>query len=115
MKRLPTWTATWQLIRFHPQSYAAMTVLYVLSYATLALPGLVLQRIFDRLSGHTAAGINLWTLLGLLLAAELAHIIANFALRFPEETFRYHGWALLRGNIVANALRRPGAESLAIA
>ena len=115
MSRPSTWHATWQLIRCHPQSYVGTTALYLLSYGTLALPGLVLRRIFDRLSGSATAGGDVWTLLGLLLAAHLAHIISDFALKYPEEIFRYHGWALLRGNIVAATLRRPGAEVIPIA
>lgn len=115
MKRLPTWTATWRLIRFHPQSYAAMTLLYLLMFGTLALPGRVLQIVFDRLSDTAPAGANLWTLLALLMAAELSHVISNFGLTFPEEIFRVYGWALLRGNIMRNRLRLPGAVQTSVA
>lgn len=115
MTRLPTWAATWKIILYHPLSYAGTTVLYLLSYGTLALPGLVLQRIFDHLSGSSPAGPNTWTLLGLLFAAEVAHIVSDCALAYPEETFRGYGWELLRGNIVLNALKRPGGETLAVA
>jgi ATP-binding cassette, subfamily B, bacterial len=115
MKRLPTWIATWRLIRFHPQSYAAMTLFYLLMFGTLALPGRVLQIVFDRLSDTAPAGANLWTLLALLMAAELSHVISNFVLTFPEEIFRFHGWALLRGNIMRNTLRHPGAVQTPVA
>ena len=114
MKRLPTWTATWKIIRFHPQSYAALMLFYLLTFGTLALPGRVLQVIFDRLSNATAAGANLWTLLALLLLAELSIIVSDFVRTFPEETFRVYAWALLRGNIMANTLRRPGAIPLSV-
>jgi len=81
---------------------------------TNALPGRVLQILFDRLSDTAPAGTNLWTLLALLMAAELSHVISNFVLTFPEEIFRVHGWALLRGNIMASTLRRPGAVPLSV-
>jgi len=115
MRQLPTWTATWRLIRCHPRSYAAMTLLYLLVFGTLALPGRVLQIVFDRLSDTAPAGANLWTLLAMLMAAELSHVISSFVLTFPEEIFRVHGWALLRGNIMRNSLRRPGAAQTSVA
>jgi len=114
MKRLATWTATWKIIRFRPQSYAALMLFYLLTFGTLALPGRVLQVVFDRLSNATTAGANLWTLLALLVAAELSHIVSDFVRTFPEETFRCYGLALLRGNIMTNVLRRPGAATLSV-
>jgi len=115
VKRPATWTPTWRLIAFHPVSYAGMTLLYLASYATQVLPGLILQRVFDRLSGAAPAGTNLWTLIALLAGAQVAHLTSTLVQTIPEERFRCYGWALLRGNIVRNALRRPGARRLNVA
>ena len=114
MKTLPTWTATWKLIRFHPRSYIQFSALYVLRSSLLLLPGLITKAFFDTLTGSAPAAFGVWGLLGLLAAVGITRIAAGFLRIYGEETFRCYGWALLRKNIMANVLRRPGAEPLHI-
>jgi ATP-binding cassette subfamily B protein len=109
---LSTWKATWALIRVDPGHYAAFSALYVVGLSSRLLPGLILQRIFDHLTGGAPAGLSFWSLLGLLAAAEMARVVVDLTRVYSEETFRCYGWATLRRNIVANVLRRPGAVSL---
>ena len=77
MKLLSTWKATWKLIAFRPGHYASFSALYVIGLSSRLLPGLVLQTIFDRLSGAAPAGLGLWSLLGLLAAAEMTRVVAD--------------------------------------
>lgn len=114
MRMLSTWVATWALIRVGPGHYATFSALYVLGLSSRLLPGLVLQRIFDRLSGSAPAGLDFWSLLGLLAAAEMTRVVIDLTRVYSEETFRCYGWATLRRNVVANALRRPGATGLPV-
>ena len=112
MKMLPTWTATWELIRFRPGHYLSFSILYVVGLSSRLLPGLVLQALFDGLTGAAPAGLGFWSLVALLVAAEMTRVVADYTRVYSEETFRCYAWALLRRNIVANVLRRPGATSL---
>jgi ATP-binding cassette subfamily B protein len=114
MKMLPTWTATWKLIRFHPRSYIQFSALYVLNDCLLLLPGLITQAFFDALTGSAPAAFGVWGLLALLAAVGITRVVSLYLRIYGEETFRCYGWALLRKNILANVLRRPGAEPLPI-
>jgi ATP-binding cassette subfamily B protein len=114
VKTLHTWKATWELIRLSPGHFLSFSALYVFGLSSRLLPGLILQAIFDDLSGAAPAELGVWSLLGLLAAAEMTRTVADLSRTYSEETFRCYGWALLRKNIVANVLRRPGAESVPI-
>jgi len=89
-------------------------------FGSRVIPGLIVQRIFDRLTGSVPAQIGagqpagVWTLLGLLAAVGVARIVTDFTRVYGEETFRCYGWALLRKNLLLNVLRRPGADMLKI-
>ncbi len=115
MKTLSTWAATWQLIRFQPRAYLQFGALYVVLFGSNVLPGLLIQAFFDHLSGAAPAAVGVWGLLGLLAAVEAGRALVYLTRIYGEETFRCHGWALLRRNIVANILKRPGADRLPLA
>jgi ATP-binding cassette subfamily B protein len=103
------------LIRFRPGHFAFFSALYLVGLSSRLLPGLVLQRLFDRLSGAAPAGLGAWSLLALLVAAELGRHLADWGRVYGEESFRCYGWSLLRANVVQNVLRRPGAQGLTVA
>jgi ATP-binding cassette subfamily B protein len=111
---LSTWRATWALIRACPGHYLSFSILYVVGLSSRLLPGLVLQALFDRLTGTSPAGLRFESLLALLVAAEMTRIVADYTRVYSEETFRCYAWSLLRKNIVANVLRRPGAIPLPV-
>jgi ATP-binding cassette subfamily B protein len=115
MKTLPTWTATWKLIRFHPTSFWQFSVLYVVLFGSNVLPGLIIQAFFDRLTGAVPAHVGVWGLLVLFAAVEVGRAVIYLTRIYGEETFRCYGWALLRSNIFTNILKRPGADRLPLA
>jgi ATP-binding cassette subfamily B protein len=114
VKTLSTWYATWKLILYCPGHYCVFSALYVFGLASRLLPGLVLQTIFDDLTGAAPAELSLWSLFALLFAAEMARTVADFGRVYSEETFRCYGWALLRANTLGNILCRPGAQPLPV-
>ena len=109
MKTLGTWKATWEMIRFKPGPFLSFSILYLVGLSSRLFPGLILQTLFDRLTGAAPAGLDVWSLLALLAAAEMGRIVADYSRVYGEESFRCYVWSLLRMNIVANVLRRPGA------
>ncbi len=115
MKTLSTWRATWKLIRFQPRAYVQFGLLYVILFSSNVLPGLLIQAFFDHLTGEVPAQIGVGGVLGLLIAVEVGRAIVYLTRIYGEETFRCYGWALLRSNLFANILKRPGADRLPIA
>jgi ATP-binding cassette subfamily B protein len=115
MKTLSTWTATWKLIRFNPRAYLQFGVLYVILFGSNIVPGLLIQAFFDHLTGATPTQVGVSSLLSLFAAVEVGRAVVYLTRIFGEETFRCYGWALLRRNIFANILKRPGADRLTLA
>jgi ATP-binding cassette subfamily B protein len=114
-RTLSTWKATWKLIGFAPGHFAILSVLYVFWLASRLLPGLITQSIFDNLTGAAPAETDLWGLVALLVVVGITRTISAYSRVYSEETFRCYAWALLRRNILANVLKRPGADTLSIA
>jgi ATP-binding cassette subfamily B protein len=114
MNEIPTWRVTCKLIAFSPGPFLLYTVLWTFFLTSQLIPGLITQAIFDDLTGAAPAGLGFWPLIALLAAVQVSRLVANFVKRYGEETFRYTVQALLRRNIVANRLRRPGAEGLPV-
>jgi ABC-type multidrug transport system fused ATPase/permease subunit len=89
-------------------------LLWALFLSGHLVPGLLIQALLDDLTGASAAGLGFWSLLAAMVGVQTARLTANFVKRYGEETFRYRSQMLLRGNIIRNRLRRPGAERLPV-
>jgi ATP-binding cassette subfamily B protein len=117
---LSTWHANQRLVSYRPWAYLAHVAAIVFFLSSRLVPGLIEKRIFDRLAGLSPAGgispalTDLWGLFALLAAVETARIVANLAGAWTDVTYRLGIEALLRKNILANILRRPGATALAV-
>jgi ATP-binding cassette subfamily B protein len=109
---LPTWKVILSVIRYRRGFWllnlAAMLVLIVFWQA----PALVMRQFFDMLSGDASVGWNVWTIVGLLAAFELARLLGIFGLINTNVPFFVHTMTLLRKNLLQQILRRPGAKSL---
>jgi ATP-binding cassette subfamily B protein len=99
----------WRLIRNSPRMYALHCVFHILYIVAPVGLGLIERAVFDGLTGDVTAGINLWTLLALYVGVGLAQVVASFGDVYHEATFRYSTITLLRRNLLAGLLRRPGA------
>ena len=82
--------------------------------ATRIVPGLLLQRFFDTLTGDAPAVVNLWTILALYLAVEISRMVSNLGAAWSGAAVRNTNGALLRRNVIANLLERFGAEPLPV-
>jgi ATP-binding cassette subfamily B protein len=72
------------------------------------------QAIFDRLTGHADAGFGIPALIALFVALEVARFAGAFGHEWGYVTFFLTGGALLRRNILAAILNRPGAVPLPV-
>jgi len=81
----------------------------------LAAPGSWLGiELGGTLTGAAPATVNLWALIALYISAELGRLSLSFADIWTGTTFRYTVGALLRRNLFASILRRPGAKTLPV-
>ncbi|HEY3289285.1 MAG TPA: ABC transporter ATP-binding protein, partial [Anaerolineae bacterium] len=104
----------WAIIRRQPWPYIVYVLCNMLGILAPLAPGLVQKSIFDSLTGSSPSGLNVWTLLGLFVSVELARLMLSVGEEWGGATFRFLVGGLLRSNIMAGILRRPGAEPRAV-
>ncbi|NKQ35789.1 MAG: ABC transporter ATP-binding protein [Chloroflexi bacterium] len=114
MKQLPIWKGTWSLITYRPGYFLVNLIFTTLFVASRLIPGLVLKLFYDELTGETAVGINLWTLLAFLVLIEAGRMVSSVLGAWGGEKVRLAAQGLMRKNIVQNILRKPGARPLPV-
>ena len=67
-------TSIWRyaagMIRAHPKLFAVGLLVHIPVFCLALVPGLIVREVFDRLSGQAPAGLNVWTLIGLMVAVK---------------------------------------------
>lgn len=111
---LKTWPFNWRLIRYAPWPYAVYSACTLFHLGARVLPGLIEKAVFDTITGAQAAAFGLWTLIALYITVEVARHMSSFGMVWGDITFRYITGALLRRNLFASLLRRPGALPLPV-
>ncbi len=113
-RRLKTWPFNWRLITYRPWPYAIFCLFHILFFVLQVIPGLIEKSIFDTITGAAPATLSIWALIALYISVELGRQAATVGEIWGDVTFRYTTGALLRLNIFASILRRPGAQTLPI-
>ena len=72
----PTWRLGARLARYRLGLYTTTVVLLAATNALLLGVGLILRWVFDALSGAAPAGLGVYALIGVLVAAEVARMAA---------------------------------------
>lgn len=109
----PVWRYMLQLARYQPALFLASALTAsVLWYVIALLPGLVIRRIFDGLTGAAPAAFNLWTLLALLVGIAVTYRLVLLGAHIFESTLHTVINTLLRHNLLARILQQPGARPL---
>src|SRR5579872_5159533 len=101
-------------MRYAPRSFGVCGFFTFLLVGGEIVPGLIVQGVFDRLTGHQTAGFGIATLVALFVALEVARFATSFGHDWGYVTFVLTGGALLRRNILAAILNRPGAVPLPV-
>jgi ATP-binding cassette subfamily B protein len=99
----------WALIRYRPWPFAVHSVLQILFIVAPVGLGLVAQAVFDTITGAAPATLGVWALVALYIAIGLAQLAISFGSVWGDVTFRYGVGGLVRHNMFASLLRRPGA------
>lgn len=115
MTQLQTWPFMWRLVTYARGPFGLHAALQIFFLGSRVLPGLVEKAIFDKITGAAAVRLDLWALLALYAGIGLARMVATYAETWFGWTFRYTAAALLRRNLFAAHLRRPGAAPQPVA
>jgi ATP-binding cassette subfamily B protein len=109
----PTWWYILRLIRFRPWLYLALAVLETFMFAVFPqILGWITYTYFNLLSGEAPAGLTVQSLIALWVAAAAARVAAVFLDVTVYFNFQYSVAALLRRNVFAHILKRPGARAV---
>ncbi|MFO7633160.1 MAG: ABC transporter ATP-binding protein [Caldilinea sp.] len=106
-----TWWFVWRLIRYAPGLFLAQSLLQIFFLVARVAPGLIERAIFDTITGAAPATASVTTLIALYVSIGLARMVAAYGETWAGRTFRYRIGALLRRNLMAAHLRRPGAAA----
>ncbi|WP_397334009.1 ABC transporter ATP-binding protein [Paenibacillus sp. YN15] len=100
------------LIRYTPWLYSWNLLNWILITLVPILPGLVTKEFFDVLTGESATGFNVATVIALLLASAMARVAAIIVGFLSDVHFRFRAAGLLRRNMLEHILREPGAKAI---
>jgi len=107
------WWYLWRLARFRFGLYLLSGLLAsCMFYLFPLIPGLIIRRFFGILTNDAPATPGLWTLLALLVGAGVARVAALIGAVAAETTVQLTMAFLLRKNLFAHILRRPGPRPL---
>lgn len=103
--------AFWHLIKFCPWRYTANVLAWTLIHLIPLAPGLLVRAFFDHLAGSAQATFGLRTILVLLAVSGLSKVLLILTGAYTDSNFRFYIVSLLRRNLLAHVLARPGAAS----
>jgi ABC-type multidrug transport system fused ATPase/permease subunit len=106
------WRHALGIIRADPRPFFTSLGLYVIFFTLALAPGLINRAIFDALSGRGHAGLNVWTLIGVIVAVEYTRFGVLYFSGLTLNVFSYAGEALLKWNMMRWLVTAPGAQVL---
>jgi ATP-binding cassette subfamily B protein len=109
--RRSTWQLMVAMIRNQGKLYAINTFFWVSVHATQILPGLIAKAFFDSLEKRSLE-FNTWGFVALVMGLGIGRIGLIFGGVIFDIPYRFRTSALLRRNLFARILERPGARAL---
>jgi ABC-type multidrug transport system fused ATPase/permease subunit len=119
-RRHGAWRHGARIVAAAPLTFTIYLALYLAFYTLPLAAGLATRAVFDALSGHAAAGANVWTFVALVAGAELARLaVISSTVRFGT-AFHLGVEARLRGAMLgwlvagapARSARPPPGEAV---
>ncbi len=109
---MKTYRSMWRMISYRPGLYIVNALLWSLIHLSPLIPGLIAQQFFNRLPQVGGLNAELWTLIMLLVVTALGRVVIIFSGGWIDSTHRFNMRALLRRNLLARILERPGARAV---
>ncbi len=101
-----------KLIYFRPGLYAANAAAWIAIVLTELGAGYLAKVFFDTITDQASAGVTLWTVVALVVAMGLVRVVAIFVGALIDIRHRFSIQVLLRRNLLAAILAKPGARAL---
>ncbi|MBV9258125.1 MAG: ABC transporter ATP-binding protein, partial [Ktedonobacteraceae bacterium] len=114
-RTINVWRFNWNLIKYRPWPFTVFSVFHMAFFVLQVIPGLIEKSVFDTITGATPAAVGLWGLIALYISTELVRHATLFGETWGYYTFLYTAGGLLRFNLFASILRRPGAKTFPVA
>ena len=103
----------WRLIRTRPWLHLVNVFAWIAVYGAQLGSGWIARLFFDRLSGEASVGLNVWTLIVLVVVVAAGRIMIDINGGWLDIWHRFTMTTIIQRNILRSLLRRPGAEPLA--
>jgi ATP-binding cassette subfamily B protein len=100
----------WQLLRYKPWAWLLTILAYMALYSLNFAPPLIVSTLFDRLTGATAAGLGLWTLVALYIVTAVGRQAAYVALTAGQILYLNLINGVVRANLLEQLLQRPDTQ-----
>ncbi|MQC27464.1 MAG: ABC transporter ATP-binding protein [Chloroflexi bacterium] len=111
-RRMSVWRLAWRLAVYRPWLFAASMLLWIGVHALPVTAGIVVGLIFDALSGGAPLGLNVWSILALLVVAEAVRVAVFYAAIVVWLYYWQVIAAVLRTNMLDWIVRGPGVHPL---
>ena len=109
---LPAWKVILKTVQYRKDLWLANWLAMMFTMLFYQIPGLALREFFNLISGSAQFGFSIWTLIALMLAAEIGSVLGVWGLVTTNVPFFVNTMTLLRSNLLRHILRRPGASAL---
>jgi ATP-binding cassette subfamily B protein len=104
--------ALWELVKYRPGLYASDVAAWIAILLTELGAGYIAKLFFDALTDSSPIGLTIWGIIALVVAGGIARILTVLTGALIDIRHRYNMGALMRRNLLASILARPGAQSL---
>ncbi|HYP19903.1 MAG TPA: ABC transporter ATP-binding protein [Chloroflexia bacterium] len=111
-KPLKTWQYIGRLWRFRPWLLLANALIGAVFAIAPIVMGLVVQAIFNSLTGDAPVSLGIWELVALLVLAAFANYALSYFRIFADIAIEFSTGSLLRKNMFEHILRLPGAQAI---
>jgi ATP-binding cassette, subfamily B, bacterial len=111
-RKFPAWKVILATIRFRPRLWLLNTLALFFLMFFFMLPGVLVREFFNLISGSPRTGLTLWTLVALLFVSEIGGVLGILGAIKTNVPFFVNTMTLLRKNLLARVLKRPGARAL---
>jgi len=104
--------ALWKLMKYRPGLYAADVAAWIAILLVEIGTGYLAKLFFDALTDAAPAGLTVWSVVALVVAGGVVQIMTVLIGALIDIRHRYNMGTLMRRNLLASVLARPGAQSI---
>ena len=109
---MKTYQYMWRMMLYRPVLYFFDVLTWVVLTLVELAPGLLAKLFFDTLTGDQPYQFGVTGIVILLLVSEVAHLILITTGALLDTHHRFRMSALVRRNMLAHVLKRPGARAI---